>query len=182
VANLTAKRPAGIDPITIGSVTLNEAPFAPIWAIMPFRGQVTDLSQAMKQAHGLRFPDPNEMTQNGDLRCAFSGIDQAFLLGGVPDASLSAHAALTEQSDAWTHLRLDGACVSDVLARLTPLDLSLRAFPVGSAQRSSLGHMATLVLRPSETEFEILVFRSMAQTAVHELERAMKGVAARQST
>jgi len=156
VANLTAILPAGIDPITIGSVTLSEA-------------------------HGLSFPEPNGMTAKGDLRAAFSGLDQAFLIGVSPDPSLSDHAALTDQSDAWTHLALDGGDVEDVLARLPPVDVLITAFPVGDAKRSSLGHMSALFLRTSETCFEVLVFRSMARTALHDLTRAMRGVAARQN-
>jgi len=76
-------------------------------------------------------------------------------------------------------LALEGAGVGDVLARLVPLDMSEAVFPVGGAKRSSLGHMAAVFLRPSATRVEILVFRSMAKTAVHELDRAMKAVAAR---
>lgn len=179
MADLIAKRPAGIDPVTIGAVTLSEAPFAPIWAIMPYRGKTASLSKAMEKAHGVGFPAPNEMTGQDGVHCAFSGLDQAVLIGMVPDARLSAHAALTDQSDAWTHLVLEGDDVAAVLARLVPVDLSPAAFPVGSARRSSLGHMAALFLRRKATRFDILVFRSMAKTAVHEVERAMKGVAAR---
>lgn len=180
MANLTATLPASIAPVTFGGVTLSEAEQGTIWAVMPYRGQNSALSKAMKKAHGVAFPGPNEMTQKGDVRAAFSRLDQAFVFGAVPDTALATHAALTDQSDAWTHLILEGDGVADVLARLTPLDLSSDSFPVPAAKRSSLGHMATFLLRTGEARFEILVFRSMAKTALHEIKRAMKAVAARQ--
>jgi sarcosine oxidase subunit gamma len=152
---------------------------APIWAVMPYRGKAEALSKALDKAHGVGFPDPGAVLAAGDVRIAWSGLDQAFLMGAVPDAKLAAHAALTDQSDAWTNLVLEGAAVRDVLARWTPVDLSRPACPPGSARRTLVGHMSALILHSEGDRFEVLVFRSMAATAVHEMTRAMRAVAAR---
>jgi sarcosine oxidase subunit gamma len=179
VADLIAKSAADIDPVTIGPLTMRAAPMAPIWAIAPYRGQTKAASQALEKAHGVAFPAPNAITQSGDVMLAWSGIDQAFLMGVPPDASLADHAAITDQSDAWAHLVLEGTTGADVLARLVPVDLRSAALPAGAAIRSSLGHMSALILRPADDRLHVLVFRSMARTAVHEIARAMRGVAAR---
>ena len=67
----------------------------------------------------------------------------------------------------------------DVLARLVPVDLRLAAFPVGRAVRPGLNHMNAVILRTGDHAFEIMVFRSMARTAWHEVETTMNMVAAR---
>lgn len=101
------------------------------------------------------------------------------MVGKALDATLARHAALTDQSDGWAVFSLQGQGVEDVLARLTPLDLNRGVFKRGHAARSLLGHMSAIFLRTGENAFQIMVFRSMARTAVHELEVAMKAVAAR---
>jgi len=169
---------AGLLPEVAGTVTLSEGLQAPIWAVMPYRGQTKALSDAMQTAHGVAFPAPGAIEANGDLRAVWSGLDQCFLFG-APDDALKPYAALVDQSDSWTHLVLDGADARAVLARLVPVDLSDSAFASGHAIRSGLGHMNALILRTGPERFEILVFRSMAATAVHEIARAMRMVAAR---
>ena len=163
MADLIAKSPArGLTPVDAGGVTLTEAPMGPIWAVMPLRGKADAVSKALEKAHGLGFPAAGLLQEAEGARIAWSGLDQAFLMGVLPDRTLAAHAALTDQSDAWAHLVLEGAAV-------------------GAARRTLVGHMSALILHPGGDRFEILVFRSMAATAVHELIRAMRAVAARRA-
>ena len=100
-------------------------------------------------------------------------------MGAEPSAKLAKHAALTDQSDAWSCVLLEGEGARDVLARLTPLDLRDSACPIGAALRSELFHMPVSIARLAENTWQIMGFRSMAATLVHDLERAMKSVAAR---
>lgn len=169
----------GLLPQTVGSVTLSEATARPIWAMMPYLGKLDAASKALKSAHGVSFPAPGTMEAKGNLRVVWSGLDQAFLIGKAPSDKLSAHAALIDQGDAWCVLLLDGADALDVLSRLVPADLRDPALPEGGAIRTALGHMSALIVKHSPTRFEVFVFRSMAASAVHEIERAMRMVAAR---
>ncbi len=181
MANLTAKAPADLAAVTIGTVTLTEHPMGSIWAIMPYHGATDVTSSALKAAHGVGFPAPGTVEETGDIRIVWSGQGQAFLFGTKPETALGDHAGLSDQSDAWTHLCLEGEDAQTVLTRLVPIDLSLAALPVNRSARSSLGHMSALIIRTGEARFELLCFRSMAGTMVHELERAMKMIAARQA-
>ena len=122
-------------------------------------------------------PAPNTFTEKEGARIVWTGREQAFLMG-VEVPALDG-AAVTDQSDGWTTLSLSGAAAADVLARLVPLDLRLAACPVGTALRTQVNHMNAVILRTGDYGFEILVFRSMARTAWHELEAAMGMVAAR---
>ena len=180
MADLIATSPArGLLPVEIGTARLTEGAMTPIWSIAPYAGKAAALSKALEKAHGLPFPAPGTLHAGGAARIAFSGLDQAFLIGATPAPALARHAALTDQSDGWARLILEGAAARDVLARLVPLDLSPAACPPGSARRTLVGHMAALIMHPGGDLFELLVFRSMAGTAVHDLTRAMTAVAAR---
>ena len=107
------------------------------------------------------------------------GREVALLMGPAPDASLAAHAALTDQSDAWIVVRLEGAGARDVLARLTPIDLRDSVFKRGHTARTELAHMMASLTRVGPQAWQIMVFRSFAQTLAHDLKTAMQGVAAR---
>ena len=179
MVELVAKGPcAGLLPVTRGGVTLTAVEPGPITALMPFRGREAALSDALMAAHGLAFPAPGRVTEAGTLRCLWSGRAQALLIGGPPDAGLLAHAAVIDQSDGWAVVRLQGAGAEAVLARLVPLDLREGAFPEGSTARTLCQHMTVSVTRRG-AGFEIMAFRSMARTLVHEIATAMALVAAR---
>ncbi len=181
MANLTPRSPARLSDMSIGTVTLNEPPMGAIWAVMPYPGSKDALASLMTSTLGMSFPAPGESHTNGDAMVAWSGQDQAFLVGAAPDAALAAHAGLSDQSDAWARLHLSGDDAAEVLARLVPVDLSHDACPVGRALRTSLGHMSALIVRTGPDAFDLFCFRSMAGTMVHELERAMKMLAARRA-
>jgi sarcosine oxidase subunit gamma len=151
----------------------------PIWSIAPYRDQTQAASAALMALHGLGFPAPGTFLADGAVSIAWSGLDQAFLMGVTADPSLGAHAALSDQSDGWARFVLEGEMARACLARLVPIDLSAAACPPGSARRTLLGHMPALILHRGGDGFEIMVFRSMATTAVHELSEVMRMVAAR---
>ena len=94
-------------------------------------------------------------------------------------ADLAAEGAITDQSDAWAFMRLTGAGAEDVLARLVPVDLRLAVFMPGQTVRTELMHMMASITRSGDDSFDIMVMRSFAKTAVHDLHEAMKSVAAR---
>ena len=77
-------------------------------------------------------------------------------------------------SDAFAGLALDGPAAADVLARLVPLDLT-----VGLPARTLLRHTPVIVTARTEG-FGLLVPRSYAASAVEDLVRAMRAVAARE--
>ena len=166
--DLLAKSALGGRTITRAATTLSEAAIGPLTSIAPFPDQL----EATGAAIGHAFPKPN--TTSGPL--IWTGRDQAFLMGTPPD--LTGLAATTDQTGGWTALRLTGAHAEAALARLVPLDLRAAKFPPGSSTRTALNHMAAILTRDDEG-FLILIFRSMAETAWHELETALHALAAR---
>ena len=103
-----------------------------------------------------------------------------WFLGPELGPKLAKIAAVVDQSDAWAIVRLEGADAEDVLARLVPVNLRRSAFKRGHTLRSNLYHMMASITRIGNNSFQIMVFRSMAETLVHDLSVAMQSVAARQ--
>ena len=162
--------------LTLGTVTLAEVEVGPIASLAVFPGGAKAVAKGLKIL-GLTMPEPNTFNEKKGARIVWTGRDQAFLIGVAPPELEGA--AVTDQSDGWAVLGLSGAAAVDVLARLVPVDLRLAAFPVGRAIRTQLNHMNVVILRVGDHAFEILVFRSMARTAWHELETTTHMVAAR---
>ena len=177
VPDLIAKSPLeGHAPLTIGGVTLAEIGVGPITSVATLRDGAKAVAKGLK-AVGLTFPAPNSFVEAKGARIVWTGRDQAFLIGiAAPDLP---GAALTDQSDGWAVLGLRGSGAVDTLARLVPLDLRLSAFAVGRAARTQVNHINAILLRTGDYDFEVMVFRSMAQTAWHEVAAAMQVLAAR---
>ncbi len=178
MVNLIATAPLGyIKPVTLAGTTLAQMDWAQITSIAPYLGRGADVDRALAKI-GLVFPAPNRMASHGDARIAWTGRDQAFLIGAeCPD--LGDAAAVVDQSDAWARFALAGPAAVDTLAHYVPVDLRLSALPVGASIRSQLYHVPLCLMRTGVDAFEVMVFRSMAQTAWHELESALRILAAR---
>lgn len=176
MANLTQKTAFdGLLPITSGTVTLSEITHDAITWIAPGKGKLAAVSKALEKQTGAPFPDPGQISGPA----VWTGPAQAMILG-VPLKPIK-DAALSDQTSGWAACALEGPHARDVLARLTPLDLRAGAFATGHAARTLLGHMNCVLMHTAKDRFEIMVFRSMAATATHELTRAMDMVAARQA-
>lgn len=162
--------------LTLDGVTLAEVDTGPVTSIAVYPGQAKAVAKGLK-ALGLVMPEPNSFSEKKGARIVWTGRDQAFLMG--VDAPALEGAALTDQSDGWAVLALSGAGGAEVLARLVPMDLRLGAFPVGRVARTQVNHMNAVILRTGDDMVQVMVFRSMARTAWHELETTMHMVTAR---
>ncbi|WP_084861489.1 sarcosine oxidase subunit gamma [Salibaculum halophilum] len=178
MANLVVLSPCdGLLPGTIGAVSITETTPGRITAILPFKGQDDAVSVALKSALGVGFPAPGRSQAVGDVRTLWVGRGEALLMGAdCPDLP---GAACVDQSDAWATVEITGTPVEEVLARLVPVDLRAATFDPGHTARTLLGHMTASVTRTGASAFEIMVFRSMAETLVENLAHAASAVAAR---
>lgn len=162
--------------VTLGGVTLAEVEVGPITSVALFPGGAKLAAKGLKTL-GLAMPAPNTFVEKKGARIVWTGREQAFLIGVAPPEMQGA--ALTDQSDGWAVLGVSGPAAVEVLARLVPVDLRLPVCPVGTALRAPVNHMNAVMLRTGDYAFEIMVFRSMARTAWHEIETAVSLVAAR---
>lgn len=172
MAKLIALTPCGeLLPISIGGVTVTEVQVDRMLSVAPFKGQQKKISAMLKDQIGSGLPAANRR----------SGPVTWFGHGGYmvsADVTLDA-AVVTDQSDAWAVVQIEGDTVEAVLARLVPVDLRATVFKKNHVAKTMLGHMSVTIVRVEANAFEITVMRSMAQTLIHDLETAMQGVAAR---
>lgn len=169
----------GQGAVTHALTTLAEVDLGAVTSIALFPGQEKALAKALKPM-GFTMPKVGESQTKGGATLAWTGRDQAFLIGAAcPD--LGTAAAVTDQSGGWAALTLSGPAAADALMRHVPMDLRAFAFRPGSVLRTPLYHMSMILMRDGEQSFTIMVFRSMARTAWHEIEVALKSLAAREA-
>lgn len=169
----------GVLPLLIGETSLTESAPQVLTTLAPFKGQVAALGVMLKASHGLEFPEVHGSTEGNGARAIWFGRNLALLMGPEPDAGLAQHAALTDQSYGWAVMELAGKGAEDVLARLCPVDLRASSFAIGASLRTEAKHMMVSITRMGEESFQIMVFRSMARTLLHDLKTAMEAQAAR---
>lgn len=180
MVDLIAKTPCdGLLPVTIGTVSLSEDLPEAMTSIAPYAGQQGALSEALEMAHGMAFPAVNRSTGKAGNRAIWFGQGTALLQGAAAAPSLAEYAALTDQSDAWAVVQIEGAAAADVLARLVPVDLRRQTFKRGHTLRCELAHMMGSITRVGPDAFQVMVFRSMVRSLVHDLKTAMAAVALR---
>jgi sarcosine oxidase subunit gamma len=147
----------------VGEVTFTEIqlPGAGVWSIAPLKGaRLTGL------------PEVGKTKTTKTSRTLWIGREQYLQIGGKKPIN----GAVTDQSDAWAMVSIEGSEALDVLARLCPVDL--RSLASGDTVRSLINHM-TAIITATDKGVEVLVFRAFAQTLVHELKEAAEMVAAR---
>ena len=83
---------------------------------------------------------------------------------------------LSDQSDSWVIMRVSGENCLSALERISPIDIHPSAFPVGSVARTSMEHMATIIIHESEGSYLMLSLRSFAQSFLHAVTTSIKNV------
>jgi sarcosine oxidase subunit gamma len=134
-------------------------------------GEREALARLTEASLGLSLPETPRIVTGQSCDAIWSGPGQWLLRtparGGVAALEiLSAHGALSEQSDARACVRLSGPHVRDMLAKGVMLDLHPSAFTVGNAALTGIAHVGVHLWRlpdgPDGAVFEIMAPRSMA--------------------
>jgi sarcosine oxidase subunit gamma len=174
VAELAALAPThGLAlPFEAGATRLSARAVGGLLSVAPFGAR----AEAVGAVLGASLPPPGRAAG----AVAWMGLGLWFV--ETDDAGLAERlapeAAVTDQSDGWACLLLEGEDARAVLARLVPLDLEEEAFRDGAVARTQLRQLACALIRRGGA-FEIRVMRSFAATAHHDLTTAMRAVAAR---
>lgn len=169
MAKLIALTPcAGLLPIAHGGIKVTEVLPQRMMSVVPYAGQ--------QKAVAAKLDDGLAKVNRRKGAVTWFGHGTWMVAG---DVALDGLAAVTDQSDAWAVVQIAGTGVEDVLARLVPVDLRRGVFRKNHVAKTMLGHLSVTITRTGSDAFEIMVMRSMAQTLVHDLDVAMRGVAAR---
>ena len=146
-------------------------------------------NKAIKKSFKVERPAIGQFTQSKTNNTRFLGLqqDQMFVLfdytGDRAVEEISAKinsteqlAYMSDQSDSWVTLRISGDNCLDALERICPLDLHQSAFPEGSVARTSMEHMATIIIHESEGSYLLLSLRSFAHSFLHAVTTSIKNV------
>lgn len=131
------------------------------------------IKTAATGATGVKMPGPNEVQTKGDnalcwmspdellVLCNYSYVPQAF--DKLNKSLNSAHALAVDMSDARTMFCVTGSAARDVIAKLTPADLSPAVFRPGQIRRSRLAQVPAAFWLEDDQTFRVICFRSVAR-------------------
>jgi len=169
-------------------VALAERPFP---ELVNLRGDPADEGwlRAVADIAGVAPPtQPNTVTEGPDCLALWLGPDEWLLRSreAVPEGGCLTHRleealagrffAVTDQSSAWSVMRLHGPRATEVLGKGCPLDLHPRVLRLGQCAQSHY-FRAGVLLRPLDArsqDWEIIVRRSFADATARMLVDAME--------
>ena len=143
-------------------------------AMISFRARKFDksLKDDIKRVALCDFPADHRITLGNEVAIAWMAPDEILLfcpaarrdtlIGSLKAASDGADVMVTDVSDARCHFELTGPNVREVLARLSPADVSPGTLPVGTFRRSRVGQVAAAFWLSDETTLNLIAYRSVA--------------------
>lgn len=154
--------------------------FAPI-VEAGLRGMITlrgdfasaKLQAAVKSATGLSVPDQRHCNSADSKAVAWMSPDELLVMvpytkvitatDELSKALASEHALAVNVSDARAVFTIEGAGAREVLAKLSPVDLSRETFTTGMFRRTRLAQAPVAFWLRDDATFELICFRSEAQ-------------------
>ncbi|MGK0271874.1 MAG: heterotetrameric sarcosine oxidase gamma subunit [Cocleimonas sp.] len=146
-------------------------------------------NKAIKKSYKVDRPTIGTFSQSKTNNARFLGLqqDQMFVLfdynsdRAVEEVSSKINTSkqlsyLCDQSDSWVTLRISGENSLEALERICPLDINPSSFPVGSVARTSMEHMATIIIHEEEGSYLLLSLRSFAHSFLHAVTTSIKNV------
>ncbi len=152
---------------------------------LPLGGEDKAL-KAIKTGFGSDLPEPGKsvMTKKGDMRLVRLSPDQAFAIftHATPDAEEAVAkftkkaAYLTDQTDVWSGLEVNGPDSRRALERICPIDLHPDTFIEGDAARTVMEYLGVLIIRTGEDSYLLLSASSSAGSFLHMIETSLHNV------
>lgn len=144
----------------------------------------TTLKNAVTGLTGTDFPPVRGINRTADRGIAWMSTDELLVMVPYAEAS-NAVATLTELlksehhlaadvSDARTVFAIEGPAARDVLAKLTPADLSQTVLGPGEIRRTRLAQVGAAFWMTGDQAFELIAFRSHARYVMDLLCNAAK--------
>ncbi len=140
-----------------------------------FRGDLADpeVQSALESVAGVAMPGQRSISQGGARGLGWMSPDEVLILLPYADvaegiASLEKrlagrHHLATDMSDARAVFRISGPAAREVLAKLSPVDLSPAAFGPGELRRTRAAQVAAAFWLGDDGAFTLICFRSVVQ-------------------
>lgn len=162
----------------IGDITISEIADLDIVSLALSANAKASLNKVLEEKTGLSFPDAGTTQRDGDnIALLGLGADQCFMVTHAHHqdpvtaaaAITGATAYLTDQSDSWVVVSIEGASALLALERICPVDLSDAVFTENSVVRTSMEHLSVIVERPQPAQYRLYSPRSSAHSFLHAL-------------
>jgi len=143
--------------------------------------------QSIKKSLGVQWPKTGFSTASGDGKYQLLGLqaDQVFALVNAPATkdgqapqlpNLADEAYVTDQSDSWACLSIQGEDATGALERICPIDLHPSVFAVGQVTRTAMEHLTVIILCEAENSYSLFSPSSSAQSFAHAIEMSLHNV------
>lgn len=149
-------------------------------------GGRAELEGAVMRSWSAELPDPGRSTASadGDVKILGLSPDQFFVIstaatmptGNLVSGALAGNGYVSDQSDNWVALRLEGPLVLPALERICPLDLDPAVFAVGSVARTVMEHIGSIIHREGPERFLLLSASSFAHSFLHAVATSFRNV------
>lgn len=137
----------------------------------------TAFKAACKALSGLDIPERNKILIGKSTSLAWMSPDELLLILPHADAPSAAarfaadmgaeHSLAVDVSDARALMAVEGSFAAEVLAKLTPADVSPDAFGPGDFRRTRLGQVAAAIWCEAPGTYRVICFRSVAEYALN---------------
>ena len=144
-----------------------------------------ELAGAVMRSWSAELPEPGRSTASADGEVKILGMspDQFFVIstaaapaGEFVSRAVAGAGYVTDQSDNWVTLRLEGPLVLPALERICPLDLDPAAFAVGSVARTVMEHLGAIIHREGRDRLLLLSASSSAHSFLHAVATSFRNV------
>jgi sarcosine oxidase, subunit gamma len=142
--------------------------------MLALRANLADrsLMEDLGRAAGQTVPPALTISQGGEVSIAWMAPDEVLifcpesrkesLIASLRAVSDGAEVLITDVSDMRIGFELQGGPLREILARITPADVSAKALPVGRFRRSKIGQVAAAFWLSGEDRAHVIAFRSVA--------------------
>jgi len=142
--------------------------------MITLRGDLGDdrLQKSVSKLTGVSIPKVGQALFKGDNGLIWMSPDEILILcpydkvaahlANLSKALKAMHHLATNVSDARAVFQISGAGARDVLAKLTPADMSPEAFGPGQVRRTRAAQVAAAIWLLDDDVFELVCFRSVA--------------------
>jgi hypothetical protein len=137
--------------VEINSIKISALPKREIYSLAIKLGKDKKASNLIENIYNCPIPKPGK-----------SEVSEAFYI--------------TEQTDAWSGVKVSGKRVIECLERICPINLSIETFKVHSFARTIMEHLNTIIIRSKRNEFELFTNSSSENSFLHAIETSAKNI------
>jgi len=150
-------------------------------------GKAEEIEAAMSKSCGLSIPAMGQSTQSSDASVTLWRLQKNQVMAyyayegddaetNIAERFNAPSAYYTDQSDTWAMIRVSGERSRDILERICPIDLDPNVFTLGSASRTIMEHIGTIIYRDGDDSYVLLTMRSFGRSMMHAIEVSIENV------